>query len=826
MTRKSLEPWLKDEVVFRDYQEEGIRWVAQRRSCIIADGMGIGKAQTLDSLILTPSGWAQMGDIKVGDDVIGRAGLPAKVTGVFPRGVMRTYRVEFSDGSSGMFSRDHLFEVTTPGRKHLGKPPLVKSVYSMITEGLKQKSGNRKWYIPTVQPVRFSENDEHILDPYLVGVLLGDGSLNAKHCTLTTDREIIESLILPGGVTIACRDVHYSAEYVGVAGFSGIMPHLRELGMDGKLSAEKSIPNRYKWASDPDDRIAVLQGLLDTDGTTVNSRGEASTSIEYGTVSKQLAEDVKFIVQSLGGTVSIRERIPTYTHKGEKREGALFYRMILKLPSGVTPFRLARKADKWTPRSKYEPVRGIESIEYVGDEEVQCISVDADDKLYVTDDFIVTHNTIQAIAAACIDVKHYGAERIVVVCPPTLKGNWGFELEKFTTLPYVVLKGSPNKRIKTLMDFEKMTGPRVLIVNYEQTLAHIPQMYAMNWDIGIYDEAHYMKTALAQRTVANIDMPTKRSFLLTGTPMLNNVGELFTLLYKCDPGTWDSQQAFLDRYASYGGYGGNQIVGVMNEEELHARIAPYFLRRLSEDVLNLREPEIITRYADMRPKQAKLYRQIIDEEILPWSDGTEEEIKNAMAKFTRLLQASNTTRPFLEAEESGKLDLVTDEAGQIMASGDKVIQFTRFTDTFNASVDRLSKAGHAVYALHSGIKPEDRAAFVKSWADHDGPAVIVCMSQIAKEGLNMVAARHIQLIDKLFVPGLNDQVIARANRIGQDTSKPVVVLQYFSTGTAEARVQQILDQKEHVIGQVVKTTAELNEIMVQALKEQGVQFAE
>lgn len=437
--------------------------------------------------------------------------------------------------------------------------------------------------------------------------------------------------------------------------------------------------------------------------------------------------------------------------------------------------------------------------------------------------------TIQSLAAACIDVVHNGAEKIVVVCPPTLKGNWAFEIEKFTRLPYVVLKGSPNKRFKTLIEFEKMEGPRVLIANYEQTVAHIPQMHGMGWDIGIFDEAHYMKGVTAdkvtQRAVANIDMPCKRSFLLTGTPMLNNVGELWPLLYKCDPIEWGSQAAFLDRYASYGGYGNNQIVGVMNEEDLQARIAPYFLRRLSDDVLDLKAPTIITRYVDMTPKQDKLYRQIVNEEILPWSDGTEEEIKNAMAKFTRLLQASNTTSPFLDIEESGKLDLVTDEAGQIMSTGAKVIQFTRFVDTFNASVERLRRAGHAVFALHSGIKPEDRAAFVKSWEDHEGPAVIVCMSQIAKEGLNMTAARHMQLIDKQFVPGLNDQVIARANRIGQDTSKPVEVFQYFSTGTAEARVQQILDQKEHVVGQVVKTTAELEEIMIQVLQEQGVSFA-
>src|SRR5690606_31141386 len=94
--------------------------------------------------------------------------------------------------------------------------------------------------------------------------------------------------------------------------------------------------------------------------------------------------------------------------------------------------------------------------------------------------------TLTSLAAACIDVKHFGAERIVVVTPPSLKGNWAFEIEKFTRLPYVVLKGSPNKRFKSLFAFEAMEGPKVLIVNYEQTLAHIPQMYKMNWDIGIY----------------------------------------------------------------------------------------------------------------------------------------------------------------------------------------------------------------------------------------------------------------------------------------------------------------------------------------------------
>lgn len=434
--------------------------------------------------------------------------------------------------------------------------------------------------------------------------------------------------------------------------------------------------------------------------------------------------------------------------------------------------------------------------------------------------------SLQSLAAACIDIKHFGAEKIVIICPPSLKGNWAFEIEKFTRLPYVVLKGSVNKRFKTMFKFIEMEGPKVLIANYEQTLAHIPQMYDMDWDIGIYDEAHYMKSVTAQRTIANIDMPTKRSFLLTGTPMLNNVGELWPLLYKCDPEVWASEAAFLDRYASYGGYGGNTITGVMNEEELQAKIAPYFLRRMKSLVLNLKEPQIIDRFADMTDKQARLYKQIIEEGILPWSDGTEDEIGNAMAKFLRLRQVSNTTVPFMEKDESGKLDLVVSDAIEIMSQGDKVVQFTQFNDTYEAAVVRMKKAGAPVYELKSSVKAEDRAAVVQRWTEHQGPAALICKSQIAGVGLNMTASRHAQLIDKLFTPGINQQIIDRLHRLGQDETQSVQVLQYFAAGSIEARVQQILDHKQHVIGKVVKTSAELNEVMVEALRLEGVPFEE
>ena len=823
--RKSLEPYFRDDVVLRDYQLEGVRWIASRRSCIIADDMGLGKGQVLSAPVLTPSGWTQMKDLAVGSEVIGSDGAATEITGIFPRGVLPVYRVTFSDGSSELFDEDHLWAVNSPVRKARGSAHVVKSTRELVDGGLRDAAGNRKWYIPMVEPVTFEVGEELTIDPYTIGAILGDGAVSQHSVTLTTDREIAESLTLPAGVECRIRDIpvgKYEADYIAIAGLVGMVPHLRELGMMGKRSESKSIPHRYLWAPRPEQRIALLQGLLDTDGTPVASRGNKRTTIEYGTVSAQLAADVKFIVQSLGGTASIQEKVPTYHYKGEKKEGQVYYRMVLSLPSAVTPFRLARKLARWTPRSKYEPTRGIESIEYSHDEPVQCISVAADDSLYVTTDFIVTHNTIQALAAMCIDIKHGFAERICIVCPPSLKGNWAEEIMKFTRLDFYVVKGGPQKRVKQMLAYKNATGPRVLIVNYEQIVGSLVTMHDMNFHITAYDEAHYLKNPLAQRTIASVDMPTLRSFMLTGTPVLNSIDELWPLLYKVDPVEWPSLPEFLDRYAVYGGYGGNQIVGVRNEEELRARLAPYMIRREKSLVLDLKEPQVIPRYVDMYDAQEKMYRRALDEMVIELDDGTQEEIENSLTQFLRLKQISNTTYPFAEKDVSAKLDLAVDDAKIIAANGWKSVIFTQFTDTFTVVADRLRKAGLTVHELSVAVKPDERAAFVSNWGAQPTPDVLLCSTHIAGVGLNMTQARHCLFIDKLFVPGLNKQAVDRLHRLGQDETQPVQVFEYFSRGTVEEKIERILQRKQTVIGSVVQPTSELREALIEALQEEGV----
>jgi hypothetical protein len=184
---------------------------------------------------------------------------------------------------------------------------------------------------------------------------------------------------------------------------------LRQLGLQGKKSYEKWIPERYLFAPIAD-RVALLQGLLDSDGS-VHS---VNNHVEFVSTSEKLARDVVSLVQSLGGTARLaRKEVNRYTYKGESKIGLPSWRVSIALPNGIRPFLLGRKATTYRGRVKYAPSRSIVSITPVGRENVTCIAVDAPDHLYVTDDFIVTHNTLVQLIA----LYELGEWPALILCP-------------------------------------------------------------------------------------------------------------------------------------------------------------------------------------------------------------------------------------------------------------------------------------------------------------------------------------------------------------------------------------------------------------------------
>lgn len=451
--------------------------------------------------------------------------------------------------------------------------------------------------------------------------------------------------------------------------------------------------------------------------------------------------------------------------------------------------------------------------------------------------------SLQALTVAAIDIKREWAEKVLVVAPVSLKGNWADEIEKFTTFNYTVLGqelvkgvgGHPDKikklgpvdRSKQLEEFTKQTGPRILITNYEQIDPHLQELNDIGFDISIFDEAHYMKNYKSKRTKACLRLHSTRSFLLTGTPMLNHVDELWPLLHKIDPAAYPKYWSFIRRYAVFGGYKNKQIVGVKNEKELTERLHAVMVRRMKADVLDLPEVQIIQRKVDLADEQRKIYDELI-ENLTINIDGQDKpsEIDNALTKFLRLKQICCTTKPFTGVDVSSKLDLAIEDSIEVLTpSSDnpapKLVVFSQFRDGIECYASRLDAAANwiDIWEIHGDVKTHLRTGVVKEWASHPGPAVLVCNPVTAGVGLNMTAASRGFFIDKLFVPGLNQQAVDRMHRIGADKTQPVQITEYVCRSTIENRVEQILRTKKKLFGSIVDES-DFKRKLIQALMEQ------
>lgn len=391
-----------DDIDYLPFQKLGIQQIARSgKSGIIADDMGLGKAQPLDARLLTPDGWRKMGEVRVGDMVIGSDGRSTRVTGVYPQGEREVFRVTFSDGATTECCDEHLWAVNSPVRKRRGNCMRVLPL-SVIRGDLTDAAGNRKHYIPVVGPVEHNPKDLP-LDPYLLGLVLGDGAVKAHYTKISTmDEEILSSIraVLPAGHRLVhTANCDYSIVSRGAGVPNLVRRALKLVGIAGKGSDDKFVPDIYLKGSIKQ-RESILQGLLDTDGYCAKDG-----TIQFSSNSFDLARGVAELVMSLGGIARLTKKVSA--------SGKDHHIVTICLPDTVIPFRLTRKSARHTPRSKYKPCRGFAAVESVGVKPVQCIAVDAPNHLYVTDDYIVTHNTVQGVGL--MNAKPESAN-VLVVC--------------------------------------------------------------------------------------------------------------------------------------------------------------------------------------------------------------------------------------------------------------------------------------------------------------------------------------------------------------------------------------------------------------------------
>lgn len=355
---------------------------------------GTGKALSMESKVLTPKGFVRNGDLKVGDRVIAANGKESTILGVYPQGIKPLYDVYFDDGSHCRCSADHLWTVQTrddrnKSRSHKGKKYRTITLQEIMKNIYVEKGKRLNYSVDYVNKIEFEEK-KYLIHPYVMGVLLGDGGLSQADIRLSTpDLEILEKVnsLLPD---------NYSFRHITKCDYglrsnnkeNVINKKLKEYNLKGKRSHEKFIPQEYMYGSYKQ-RLDLLRGLMDTDRYI----GKSGNTPQYFTTSKALADGVTEIVHSLGGYASISVSKSGYKKDGKYVPCKDCYTVTIKFSSSMENiFTLKRKADRFHPK-RATIKRYIKKVEYACDEECQCIYIDDKSHLYITDDYIITHNT-------------------------------------------------------------------------------------------------------------------------------------------------------------------------------------------------------------------------------------------------------------------------------------------------------------------------------------------------------------------------------------------------------------------------------------------------
>jgi replicative DNA helicase len=388
---------------------------------IVVGAEGSGKALAVDTPILTALGWSKMGDLKEGDFVFSSDGTPTKVVATTEWFMGNCYELVFSDGAKIVADAEHLwltetlrsrestaYEARRPpglgdGRTQLYKRTTYPSVVTTrhISETLMARRGHAVNHsIDVCAPFKMPERDLP-LDPYLLGCWLGDDS--SESGSITSMDQGILSFFESAGFDVTAVYSKENNQAITV-NFGGLRKILKSMG----LLKNKHVPEEYLFASF-DQRLALLQGLMDTDGTVGAQgfgvgRGYGTANCVFGVINKRLAEDTLELVLGLGIKATIKER-----------DAKLYGRFISKyyqvaFQTDLSVFRLKRKAERLTPlRTKRSKLRYIKSCSPVESVAVRCIQVEHESGMFLAGrELIPTHNSnaLRTIAMAVSQGHH------------------------------------------------------------------------------------------------------------------------------------------------------------------------------------------------------------------------------------------------------------------------------------------------------------------------------------------------------------------------------------------------------------------------------------
>ncbi len=364
---------------------------------ILAGRPSMGKAQPLDAKVLTKNGWKKMGELALGEQLASIDGKPSKVSGIFPQGKKQIYRITFSDNRSMECCAEHLWRVHYRDWEE-AKILSTEKIISML-ERVRYK--NRLW-IDTVSG-EFGDHKKLPIDPWLLGALIGDGTLSGGAVRFSTaSKEMLKTLSKKIGRTFLIKHAgKYDYRIIQAEGHhrkglatvapNGIKEALKNLNLWNVLSDKKFIPEEY-FSANRQARLELLQGLIDTDGWV-----EKFGALRFCTTSKKLADGVIRLVRSLGGIATLSSKKTSYTHNDEKKSGLIAFVINIQHPDQKTFVTLSSKKSRLAQGRRRQKRLTFSKVEPIRKTQAQCISVTHPSHLYITDDYVVTHNTAMGI---------------------------------------------------------------------------------------------------------------------------------------------------------------------------------------------------------------------------------------------------------------------------------------------------------------------------------------------------------------------------------------------------------------------------------------------
>lgn len=785
---------LNGNLALYPYQEDIFQKMILAKRGICSMVMGAGKSSPVTSNVLTPDGWKKMGDVKVGDYVIGSSGQPTKVVGVFPQGLKKTYKVTFTDDSSMECCDEHLWAIRTPQQKLRKNDFQVKELRHFMND-LVDKQGNHKYHIPMVKPVEFSKRETK-LDPYFLGLLLGDGGMSQNSVYISSSDDFIvteASKRLPKNVVMKQKST-YDWVFVKTSSEETKENKLKSLLVDlklmGKKSPEKFIPSEYKY-NDFATRLEVLQGLMDSDGFCDK---QGKNTIFYST-SKQLVLDVQELVQSFGGTAVIKDKQTYYVYKGEKKTGLPSFAVHISLPTDIIPFKLPRKLQRFVPKTKYQPNRYFKSVEYVGNIESQCISVEADDHLYVAENYIVTHNTLTTIACYAHLKKQNPNLKMFVIAPKSLCLQWLSEITRAT--------GDKGLFVKTPEDIKKISKGGVFVATYQFVTRHIEEFKKHNYDCVVIDEIQFVKNNDTKTWKAISKINSVNFYGLSGTVIENRLDDFYSIMEIVAKGSLGPKWRFCHQFQDVMVVTPSRVIytGVRNLEQL---------KELAKDHVWFYDKLILPPISHLRitTKCEKKEQDVHDEYREKAKLLIAKSMQQPLSQVEKMLlqsfllkarQAANAAELISKVQEpqSNKVKELLKIVSQHVGVNEKLVIFSEWTEYLAICKRETDALGikSVVYTGEENLKQRQKAV---SDFQNDPQTMIFFASEAAGAGLDglQLASHTVIHMELPWNPSKLDQRTGRVYRMLQ--TKPVTVYYMIAEDTIESSIEKLLDSKRDI----------------------------